>query len=258
MQFQFAYAVSSAVANAEADAASKRNDGGASAGESVAAAKEANDATLVGGGKNGDRSGPELGLSVTASSACYARRGEGTGYRASDFKAILKKIKNIQPDVSMYGGMNRTSGLLAKQAPLGNRAANLGGDGVRTGKVAELAPRAAGRRTSSKAGLPPTSGNIDAGFALQDQGQYEDRFCTPAQAVAPSAYEVMHVGADTLQRAVSIDAPKVLVAMLPVRCENGTVGAVAFDDKGDLKEGATTVHDFKDSGIAVLEAVGAW
>ncbi|QCP48511.1 hypothetical protein FAZ95_04470 [Trinickia violacea] len=256
MQFQFAYAVSTAAANAKADAASNRNDGGASVGESVAAAKEANDATLVGSGKNGGRSGPKLGLGVTASKARYARTGEGTGDWASDFKAILKKIKNIQPDVSMYGGMNRTGGLLAKQAPLGNRAANLGGDGVRAGKVAELAPRAQGRRTSSKAGLPPTPGTIDAGFALQDQGQYEDRFCTPAQVVAHPAYEVMHADADTLQRAVSIDAPKVLEAKPSDRFRNGSVGAVAFDDKGDLKEGAITVHDFKDSGIAVLEAVG--
>jgi hypothetical protein len=256
MQFQFAYAVSSAAANAEADAASKRNDGGASVGESVAAAKEANDATLVGSGKNGGRSGPELGLGVTASDACYAQTGEGAGYWASDFKAILKKIKNIQPDVSMYGGMNRTGGLLAKQATLGNRAANLGGDGVRAGKVAELALRAQGRRTSSKAGISPTSGYLDAAFALQDQGQYEDRFCTPAQVAAHAAYEVMHADADTLQRAVSIDAPKVLVAMSSDRFPNGPVGAVAFDDKGDLKDGAITVHDFKDSGIAVLEAVG--
>jgi len=257
MQFQFAYAVSTAVANAKADAAGKRSDDGVSVGESAAAAKEANDAALVGSGKNGGRSGPELGLGVTASKARYARTGEGTGYWAADFKAILKKIKNIQPDVSMYGGMNRTGGLLVKQAPLGNRAANLGGDGVRAGKVAELALRAQGRRTSSKAGLPPMSGNIDAGFALQDQGQYEDRFCTPAQVAAHTAYEAMHADADTLQRAVSIDAPKVLVAMLSDRFRNGSVGTVAFDDKGDLKEGAITVHDFKDSGIAVLEAVGA-
>ncbi|TKC82969.1 hypothetical protein FAZ69_25020 [Trinickia terrae] len=255
MQFQFAYAVSSAAANARADAASERSHGGASIGESVAAWKHADDIA----GKSGGQSRSGLTQGMAARNALHACRGESGDpvHKASVFQAILKKIKNSQPDVSMYGRINVTNGARADEAPLLSRAANLGGDGVRVGKVADLVLHARVGRISSKAGLPPTRRMRDAGFAVHGQGQYEDRFRTSTQLAAAFAHEVMREAVGTMRRAVSIDAPKVLVATPSARLHNGTVGAVAFDDKGDLKEGAITVHDFKDSGIAVLEAVGA-
>ncbi|MCZ7009900.1 ABC transporter substrate-binding protein, partial [Salmonella enterica] len=41
---------------------------------------------------------------------------EATNDKATDFKAILTKIKGKKPDVIMYGGMDATGGPFAKQA----------------------------------------------------------------------------------------------------------------------------------------------
>jgi branched-chain amino acid transport system substrate-binding protein len=65
---------------------------------------------------------------------------EATNDKATDFKAILTKIKGKKPDVIMYGGMDATGGPFAKQAKeLGIQSKIVGGDGVCTDKVAELA-----------------------------------------------------------------------------------------------------------------------
>jgi branched-chain amino acid transport system substrate-binding protein len=60
---------------------------------------------------------------------------EATNDKATDFRAILTKIKGLRPDVIMYGGSDATAGPLAKQA--GNlriTAKVLGGDGACTEK----------------------------------------------------------------------------------------------------------------------------
>ncbi len=255
MQVQFAYAASAAVAVARATAASNENDGGASAGASVAAAEHPGCARMAGNGEHGGESVSELVAGSAARCMPQVRRGRVANDRAAGFGAILTKIKKIQPGVSMYGRMNATGGRLARQCPLRSRAANLDGDGVRTGKVVDFAFRAKGNRTSSTAGLAPAKGSWDAGFAMQ-QGQYEDRFRTPVPMDVSFAHDVLCAVADAMERAVSIDTPKMLEAMPSARFDNGSVGCVAFGGEGDLKEGAIAIHDFKDSGTAVLEAVG--
>jgi hypothetical protein len=257
MQFQFAYAAfSEAVATAKAAAASKGSGGGASGGELVAVAQQAGNVALAGNEENGEESVSESVENNAAAIAPQVKSGQATHDGALDFSAILTNIKKIQPDVSMYGRMNATGGLPARQIPFGNRAATFVGDGVRTGKRVAFALRVNANRVPSKARCARTKGNEETGFAMQDQGQYEDRFRTPVQIDAPFAHDVMCAVGDAMQCAVSVDTPKVLEAMSSARCDNGSVGEVAFDDKGDWKEGAITVHDFKDSGIAVLEAVG--
>jgi branched-chain amino acid transport system substrate-binding protein len=59
---------------------------------------------------------------------------------------------------------------------------------------------------------------------------------------------------DAMKRANSIEPPKVLAAM-PSTDYTGVIGHIAFDDKGDLKEGAITLYDFKDGKKAVLDVV---
>jgi len=46
-----------------------------------------------------------------------------------------------------------------------------------------------------------------------------------------------------------------VLAAMPCPDYDRVTGSIAFDDKGDLKEGAITLYDFKDSEAAVLEAV---
>ncbi|WP_434107121.1 branched-chain amino acid ABC transporter substrate-binding protein [Paraburkholderia caffeinilytica] len=176
---------------------------------------------------------------------------EATNDRATEFQAVLRKIRSVQPDVIMFGGMDATGGPFTKQAAaLGIRAKILGGDGVCTDKVGELAGTAVQNLVCSEAGLALSKMDKGADF----EKKYVDRFHTPVQIYAPFTYDAVYVIVDAMKRANSIEAPKVLAAM-PSTDYNGVIGHIAFDDKGDLKEGAITLYDFKDGKKAVLDVV---
>jgi branched-chain amino acid transport system substrate-binding protein len=176
---------------------------------------------------------------------------EQTTEKARNFKAILTKIRRIQPDVVMYGGMDVTGGPFAKEAAaLGIKAKILAGDGVCTDKVAELAGDAVQNLVCSEAGLALSKMDKGADF----EKKYEARFHTPVQIYAPFTYDAMYVIVDAMKRANSIEAPKVLAAIATTDF-NGLTGHIAFDDHGDLKAGTITLYDFKDKKKDVLDVV---
>ena len=177
--------------------------------------------------------------------------GEAANDQAADFRAFLTRIKCVQPDVMASGGMNATGGPRMEYAARpGIRAKILGGDGVWTDKVGELAKSAVQNPVSPEAALALSDMTRGANFGKTDEGRSD----TPVQSDAPFMYEALYVSVDAIKRAHSIDAPEVLAAM-PSTGYDRVTGRIAFDDKGDLKEGAITLYDFKDSEAAVLEAV---
>jgi branched-chain amino acid transport system substrate-binding protein len=192
----------------------------------------------------------EFVKSVQAGGVKVAAR-EATTEKSRDFKAILTKIRRIQPDVVMYGGMDVTGGPFAKEAAaLGIKAKILAGDGVCTDKVAELAGDAVQNIVCSEAGLALSKMDKGADF----EKKYEARFHSPVQIYAPFTYDAMYVIVDAMKRANSIEAPKVLAAIATTDY-NGLTGHIAFDDKGDLKAGTITLYDFKDKKKDVLDVV---
>ena len=81
---------------------------------------------------------------------------EKTNDKATDFKAILTKIKGKNPDAVFYGGMDATGGPMLKQArELGMKATFAFGDGACTDEMAKLAGAAAEGLICSQAGIPP-------------------------------------------------------------------------------------------------------
>jgi branched-chain amino acid transport system substrate-binding protein len=57
-----------------------------------------------------------------------------------------------------------------------------------------------------------------------------------------------------MKRANSTDQAKILLVM-PDTKMNGLVGNIAFDNKGDMKEGVITLYDFKDKKKTVLDVI---
>ena len=176
---------------------------------------------------------------------------EASNNKATDFKAILTKIKGSKPDVIMYGGMDATGGPLAKQATeLGIKAKIVGGDGMCTEKLIELAGDAVVNVTCSEAGKALSKMDQGADF----QKRYKERFNSDVQIYAPFTYDAVYVLVDAMKRANSTDSAKILVAM-PDTKMNGLVGNIAFDSKGDMKEGVITLYDFKDKKKTVLDVI---
>ena len=192
----------------------------------------------------------EFEKTVKASGVKVVTR-EASNNKATDFKAILTKIKGSKPDVIMYGGMDATGGPLTKQAAeLGIKAKIVGGDGMCTQKLAELAGDAVMNVTCSEAGKALSKMAQGADF----QKRYKERFNTDVQIYAPFTYDAVYVLVDAMKRANSTDPAKILVVM-PDTKMNGLVGNIAFDDKGDMKEGVITLYDFKDKKKTVLDVI---
>ena len=80
---------------------------------------------------------------------------EKTNDKATDFKAILTKIKGKNPDAVFYGGMDATGGPMIKQArELGIKATFAFGDGACTSEMTKLGGAAAEGLICSQAGIP--------------------------------------------------------------------------------------------------------
>ncbi|SDP58569.1 amino acid/amide ABC transporter substrate-binding protein, HAAT family [Ralstonia sp. 25mfcol4.1] len=176
---------------------------------------------------------------------------EATNDKATDFKAILTKIKGKKPDVIMYGGMDATGGPFAKQAKeLGITSKIVGGDGVCTDKVAELAGDAVTNIICSEAGLALSKMETGADF----EKRYQTRFNSPVQIYAPFTYDAVMVIVDAMKRANSTE-PAAILAEMPKTNYKGVIGNIAFDEKGDMKEGTITLYEYKDKKKSVLDVV---
>jgi branched-chain amino acid transport system substrate-binding protein len=192
----------------------------------------------------------EFEKTVKASGVKVVTR-EASNNKATDFKAILTKIKGSKPDVIMYGGMDATGGPLVKQAAeLGIKAKIVGGDGMCTEKLAELAGDAVVNVTCSEAGKALSKMPQGAEF----QKRYKERFNSDVQIYAPFTYDAVYVLVDAMKRANSTDPAKILLVM-PDTKMNGLVGNIAFDSKGDMKEGVITLYDFKDKKKTVFDVI---
>ena len=98
---------------------------------------------------------------------------EKTNDKATDFKAILTKMKGRGPDSVFYGGMDATGGPMLKQArELGINAVFSFGDGACTDTMKQLA----GEKTAegficSQAGLPVVAASKDVPRCVQGEVQ---------------------------------------------------------------------------------------
>ena len=87
---------------------------------------------------------------------------EKTNDKATDFKAILTKMKGKNPDVIFYGGMDATGGPMLKQArELGIKAQFAYGDGACTSEMSKLAGPASEGMICSQAGIPTQMASKD-------------------------------------------------------------------------------------------------
>ncbi|MGF7128873.1 branched-chain amino acid transport system substrate-binding protein [Paraburkholderia sp. EB58] len=176
---------------------------------------------------------------------------DATNDKAVDFRSILTKIKGEHPDIIMYGGMDATGGPFAKQArALAISARVLGGDGLCADSLAKLAGDAADNVVCSIAGMPLEK--MPDGPAFEQR--YEARFHQHVQLNAPFAYDAVYIIADAMKRAHSTRAADILAAM-PASDFVGVLGRTQFDARGDLKQGAISLYDYKSGKQTLLTVV---
>jgi branched-chain amino acid transport system substrate-binding protein len=163
--------------------------------------------------------------------------------KSTDFTAILTAIKSKKPDVVFFGGMDAVAGpMLRQMAQLGIKSSFMGGDGICTAKLPELAAGAIGNRKV----ICAEAGGVDSAFEAgmeKFKAAYKKEFGIEVQLYAPYVYDAVNVMAAAMVQAGSAD-PKVYLPVLHKINYKGITGNIAFDEKGDIKNGALTLYNF--------------
>ena len=196
-----------------------------------------------------DRTAYGQGLAEEFKKAVVAAKGNLVGHeftsdKATDFMAILTKLKAKTPDVVFFGGMDAVAGpMLRQMKSLGIHARFIGGDGVCTGEMVKLSGDALvdGQVVCAEAG--GVEGAQKKG--MEDfKAKFKKRFNADVQVYAPYTYDAVNVLVDAMVRAGSAEPAKYLPALAKAQY-SGVTGTIAFDEKGDLRNGALTLYTFK-------------
>jgi branched-chain amino acid transport system substrate-binding protein len=177
---------------------------------------------------------------------------EYTNDKATDFKAILTKIKSTKAELVFYGGMDAQGGPMAKQMKeLGIKAKFLGGDGVCTPEFMKLGGEAAEGNYCSLPGMPLEK--LAKGPEFKDK--FAKKFGVEIQLYAPYVYDAVMVMADSMKRAGSVESAKFLPEVGKTKYD-GVTAMIEFDEKGDLKGGAISLYQYKGGKLEYVETLG--
>jgi branched-chain amino acid transport system substrate-binding protein len=195
----------------------------------------------------------EFEKAAIAAGATVVKR-ESTSDKATDVTGILTSIRGAKPDVVFYGGMDAVAGpMLRQMKQLGVQARFLGGDGVCT---AELPKLASGQIADNQV-VCAVAGGVDAAQRPafdKFKAEFKQRFGTEVQIYAPYTYDATKVMVQAMVKAGSAEPAKYLPVLQSISMP-GVTGTIAFDEKGDIRNGALTLYTYKAGQRAELGVV---
>jgi len=170
---------------------------------------------------------------------------EFTNDKATDFTAILTNIKAKKPDVVFFGGMYAVAGPMIRQMKqLGIKAKFMGGDGICSGEL----PKLAGGAMDDDQVVCAEAGGVEgeAKKSMEDfKTRFKAKFNADVQIYAPYVFDATQVMVAAMVKAGSSDPAKYLPVLAKTAGYKGVTGTIAFDEKGDIKNGALTLFTYK-------------
>jgi branched-chain amino acid transport system substrate-binding protein len=165
--------------------------------------------------------------------------------KATDFTAILTAIKAKKPDVIFFGGMDAVAGPMMRQMKqLGIEAKFVGGDGICSSELPKLAAGAMadGQVVCAEAGgvEGESKKSMDEFYAA-----FKKKYNADVQVYAPYVYDALNVMVAAMVKAGSAEPAKYLPVLAKTSGHKGVTGTIAFDNKGDIKNGALTLYTYK-------------
>jgi len=205
-----------------------------------------------------DRTAYGQGLADEFSKAAKAAGGniidrEYTNDKAVDFKSVLTKAKAMAPDLVYFGGADSQAAPMVKQMKsLGIKAPLMGGEMVHTPTFLQIAGDAANGTVASLAGLP-----LDQMPGGKDYVEkYKKRFGEDVQTYSPYAYDGAMAMFTAMKAANSTDPAKYLPYLAKTSKPAVTTSELAYDSRGDLKNGGITLYKVVDGKWTTLQSVG--
>jgi branched-chain amino acid transport system substrate-binding protein len=196
----------------------------------------------------------EFAKSVKKTGGAQIVAQQYTTDKATDFNAILTAIKAKNPDVIFYGGMDAVAGpMLRQMKQLGINAKFMGGDGICTEGLPRLAGDAIG---DNQVVCAEAGGVVDAQKkGMEDfRAAYKQKYGNEVQLYAPYVYDAVMVMAEAMKKANSADPAKYLPELAKIQ-HKGVTGPIAFDSKGDIKDGTLTLFTYKGAKRTQLAVV---
>ncbi|RIL10967.1 MAG: branched chain amino acid ABC transporter substrate-binding protein [Proteobacteria bacterium] len=159
---------------------------------------------------------------------------EGIDPKASNYKSLVTKMRQKNPDIVFFGGTTQTNGgQIAKDIVSGGlKAKLLVPDGCFESAFIEAAGKEnlEGRTFITFGGVP--------GNKLQGKGReffegYKKRYGAEPEAYAVYGYEATKVALDAIRRAGKKDRQAVVEALASTKDFHGALGTWSFDANGD-------------------------
>ncbi len=170
---------------------------------------------------------------------------EFTNDKATDFTAILTTLKAKKPDVVFFGGMDAVAGPMMRQMKqLGITAKFMGGDGICSSELPKLAQDG----MADNQVVCAEAGGVEgaAKKSMEDfKTKFKGKFNVDVQIYAPYVYDAVNVMVAAMVKAGSAEPAKYLPVLAKTAGYKGVTGTIAFDDKGDIKNGALTLYTYK-------------
>ena len=179
---------------------------------------------------------------------------EFTSDKASDFFSLLNSIREKKPDIVFFGGMDDVAASILRQMKrLGIQANFIGGDGICTSQLAELAGNAV---IDDSVFCAEAGGVEDSRKAAMDKFRrdFKVKYNSDVQVYAPYVYDAVKVMASAMVTAGSAE-PAIYLPALKTINYKGVTGDIAFDNKGDVKNAALTIYTYRQGARIQLDVI---
>ncbi len=157
-----------------------------------------------------------------------------------DFKAILTKVKGMNPEVIYLPGYYEEVGLIAKQArEMGISIPIVGGDGWDSPKLAEIGTAAGMNNTFFTNHYSPED---TSAASKKFVDAYKKEYGVMPDAMAVLGYDAAYVLADAIKRAGSAEPAKIQVALAATKDFPAVTGLTTMNETHDAVKSAVIIE----------------
>ncbi|MCM0647982.1 ABC transporter substrate-binding protein [Clostridium swellfunianum] len=160
--------------------------------------------------------------------------------KETDFKAVLTKIKSLNPEVLFLPGYYEEVGLIVRQArDLGLNVPILGGDGYESPKLTELA----GKDALNKVYYTTAYSSKDTSAeVVKFNDAYKKKYGKEPDAFNALGYDMAYLIADALKRAGEVNSVKLKEALEATKDFKGVTGKVTIDKNHNTVKSVTVIE----------------
>jgi branched-chain amino acid transport system substrate-binding protein len=177
--------------------------------------------------------------------------------KASNYRSLVTKMKQKNPDLVYFGGTTQTNGgqIVKDMVAGGMRARFMCPDGCFENAFIEAAGKenAEGRVFVTFGGVPPDR-LVGKGKEFFDN--YKTKYNAEPEAYAVYGYEAARVALDALNRAGKKDRAAVIAAMAATKDFDGALGKWSFDENGDTSLKVMSGNTVKNGKFEFVKILG--